>query len=134
MFVFFFQQKTAYEMRICDWSSDVCSSDLAGLADPADRSQSFVSSTPVPSPRRCRSTHLRGSPASCGSGLRPKQKTGAEAPTVSESGASVFRFARVRGSPLRLCFSHDRAKETPRKSRVRSNERSAGKEWVRPWK
>src|SRR3546814_6432351 len=30
MFVFFFfKQKTAYEMRISDWSSDVCSSDLA---------------------------------------------------------------------------------------------------------
>src|SRR3546814_8031586 len=28
-FVFFFKQKTAYEMRISDWSSDVCSSDLA---------------------------------------------------------------------------------------------------------
>src|SRR3546814_4665416 len=29
-FFFFFKQKTAYEMRISDWSSDVCSSDLAG--------------------------------------------------------------------------------------------------------
>src|SRR3546814_20444017 len=28
MFLFFFKQKTAYEMRISDWSSDVCSSDL----------------------------------------------------------------------------------------------------------
>src|SRR3546814_3091511 len=28
-FIFFFKQKTAYEMRISDWSSDVCSSDLA---------------------------------------------------------------------------------------------------------
>src|SRR3546814_7451761 len=34
MFFFFFKQKTAYEMRISDWSSDVCSSDLlrAGAA------------------------------------------------------------------------------------------------------
>src|SRR3546814_2069829 len=31
MCVFFFKQKTAYEMRISDWSSDVCSSDLSGL-------------------------------------------------------------------------------------------------------
>src|SRR3546814_18570644 len=29
IFFFFFKQKTAYEMRISDWSSDVCSSDLA---------------------------------------------------------------------------------------------------------
>src|SRR3546814_10544115 len=28
--LFFFKQKTAYEMRISDWSSDVCSSDLDG--------------------------------------------------------------------------------------------------------
>src|SRR3546814_3070781 len=30
MYCFFFKQKTAYEMRISDWSSDVCSSDLDG--------------------------------------------------------------------------------------------------------
>src|SRR3546814_6446217 len=34
MFCFFFKQKTAYEMRISDWSSDVCSSDL--LAEEGD--------------------------------------------------------------------------------------------------
>src|SRR3546814_2444717 len=32
LFFFFFKQKTAYEMRISDWSSDVCSSDLRRLA------------------------------------------------------------------------------------------------------
>src|SRR3546814_14973534 len=37
-FLFFFKQKTAYEMRISDWSSDVCSSDLEheAVADDAD--------------------------------------------------------------------------------------------------
>src|SRR3546814_14884313 len=35
LFIFFFKQKTAYEMRISDWSSDVCSSDLArAILDP----------------------------------------------------------------------------------------------------
>ena len=29
-FFFFFKQKTAYEIYQCDWSSDVCSSDLFG--------------------------------------------------------------------------------------------------------
>src|SRR3546814_8939044 len=33
--VLFFKQKTAYEMRISDWSSDVCSSDLSGGAQAA---------------------------------------------------------------------------------------------------
>src|SRR3546814_8951721 len=32
VFFFFFKQKTAYELRISDWSSDVCSSDLFGVA------------------------------------------------------------------------------------------------------
>src|SRR3546814_18984455 len=36
---FFFKQKTAYEMRISDWSSDVCSSDLAEAAAAADGHQ-----------------------------------------------------------------------------------------------
>src|SRR3546814_14989181 len=31
--MFFFKQKTAYEMRISDWSSDVCSSDLEATED-----------------------------------------------------------------------------------------------------
>src|SRR3546814_5201209 len=34
---FFFKQKTAYEMRISDWSSDVCSSDLVDYDADADR-------------------------------------------------------------------------------------------------
>src|SRR3546814_7929694 len=33
VFLFFFKQKTAYEMRISDWSSDVCSSDLLVALD-----------------------------------------------------------------------------------------------------
>src|SRR3546814_2910079 len=48
-FVFFFKQKTAYEMRISDWSSDVCSSDLflidlfyAGLPLPESKPGSGV--------------------------------------------------------------------------------------------
>src|SRR3546814_2350438 len=33
---FFFKQKTAYEMRISDWSSDVCSSDLGAMVERVD--------------------------------------------------------------------------------------------------
>src|SRR3546814_3213103 len=36
---FFFKQKTAYEMRISDWSSDVCSSDLEAAEGPAGRAR-----------------------------------------------------------------------------------------------
>src|SRR3546814_2551021 len=44
MCFFFFKQKTAYEMRISDWSSDVCSSDLVNpnrLADRLDEHQTL---------------------------------------------------------------------------------------------
>src|SRR3546814_11783396 len=41
MLFFFFKQKTAYEMRISDWSSDVCSSDL-------DQKLPLVISKPTP--------------------------------------------------------------------------------------
>src|SRR3546814_9623534 len=48
---FFFKQKTAYEMRISDWSSDVCSSDLlpalSGLARHYAVSDRWFSSVPT---------------------------------------------------------------------------------------
>src|SRR3546814_4346271 len=57
---FFFKQKTAYEMRISDWSSDVCSSDLSthvtskrpvfGLAGGVQRSGSLFIGTAYLSP------------------------------------------------------------------------------------
>src|SRR3546814_13575431 len=53
LFLFFFKQKTAYEMRISDWSSDVCSSDLP---QPASSSASPASSTCMISARRCGSS------------------------------------------------------------------------------
>src|SRR3546814_1333433 len=49
--VFFFKQKTAYEMRISDWSSDVCSSDLV------------QSKCRTPSFSSCRRAELQGWPA-----------------------------------------------------------------------
>src|SRR3546814_4444378 len=59
--VFFFKQKTAYEMRISDWSSDVCSSDLvvcdiplAPLADDAP----LYDRPHVPTPKRPELTNV----------------------------------------------------------------------------
>src|SRR3546814_3839997 len=51
-FFFFFKQKTAYEMRIRDWSSDVCSSDL--------RNDSFPGQRQFP----VASEHMKGKPTS----------------------------------------------------------------------
>src|SRR3546814_9211686 len=47
---FVFKQKTAYEMRISDWSSDVCSSDLVA-ARPTSRSSSGCSCKTIVCPR-----------------------------------------------------------------------------------
>src|SRR3546814_3457734 len=44
-YVFFVKQKTAYEMRISDWSSDVCASDLAVLPTGVDPSLFNLSET-----------------------------------------------------------------------------------------
>src|SRR3546814_1129071 len=44
-FFFFFKQKTAYEMRISDWSSDVCSSDLVHPA--GDRQDRYLRANPL---------------------------------------------------------------------------------------
>src|SRR3546814_14069786 len=51
VYVFFFKQKTAYEMRISDWSSDVCSSDLGSrLGDQSapDAAGDDLSTPPAP--------------------------------------------------------------------------------------
>src|SRR3546814_10544969 len=48
---FFFKQKTAYEMRISDWSSDVCSSDLLPAPGPRTRRRNprkLARSQPLP--------------------------------------------------------------------------------------
>src|SRR3546814_9204124 len=44
--VFFFKQKTAYEMRISDWSSDVCSSDLGADRGGMIQKEASMATTP----------------------------------------------------------------------------------------
>src|SRR3546814_7227917 len=53
---FFFQQKTAYDMRISDWSSDVCSSDLQGRLD---RSALLMPDAPLSALTLVRTTRQR---------------------------------------------------------------------------
>src|SRR3546814_10214320 len=47
LLIFFFNQKTAYEMRISDWSSDVCSSDLRYLG-PEVPGEDLIWQDPIP--------------------------------------------------------------------------------------
>src|SRR3546814_3519493 len=50
-FFFFFKQKTAYEMRISDWSSDVCSSDLRPTTATKPERNGITRCEPRPTPR-----------------------------------------------------------------------------------
>src|SRR3546814_18270005 len=112
-YFFFFKQKTAYEMRISDWSSDVCSSDLSqprsqrgsdaarkatrtarmcwcprGDSNPHDLSRYHlkVVRLPIPPPRQC----ISSKPAS----LQPVSYQPANQPPHCIS-ASVFFFIFV---------------------------------------
>src|SRR3546814_11487428 len=49
-YFFFFKQKTAYEMRISDWSSDVCSSDLHRKSRPMPKAAAPGSRPSIPAP------------------------------------------------------------------------------------
>src|SRR3546814_11910787 len=89
-YFFFVKQKTAYEMRISDWSSDVCSSDLSrpgGLRCPPPRS------API------------GSPASVSAARAAASTASDSAPRRSEErrvGKECVRPCRSRWSPYHL--------------------------------
>src|SRR3546814_10158777 len=59
MCVFFFKQETAYEMRISDWSSDVCSSDLGAIICLTARETTIVTTIRI---YRCRKIRAKFPP------------------------------------------------------------------------
>src|SRR3546814_6056332 len=82
MVCFFYKQKTAYELRISDWSSDVCSSDLSPLprAPPAVRSRGGLGRL------CCRLVVVRRSGS-----IRPGVRVGMTAPGGDPRRAGVLR-------------------------------------------
>src|SRR3546814_4923284 len=103
---FFFKQKTAYEMRISDWSSDVCSSDLWELAG-LDR------------PRALRSTLTLGadSPEAM---AKAALAINAEAPIkvklTGDLDEDILRVAAIRSEERRVgkeCVSTCRSRWSP---------------------
>src|SRR3546814_3029661 len=104
--VFFFKQKTAYEMRISDWSSDVCSSDLGVDRDVATRGDDPVEGGAV---------HDQV--------LEHRERVGT--PRLDRDRVAVLEGTHVELAggghlgPVRLAVDHQRSEE----SRV-------GKEWV----
>src|SRR3546814_4871433 len=88
VFFFFFKQKTAYEMRISDWSSDVCSSDLHQPRD-AEVQQHLDFGLPYAGSRR---------DAGAGAGLHHRRRRRICA-LRRRIGA---RYRQVRGAPVLL--------------------------------
>src|SRR3546814_1511070 len=96
-FVFFFKHKTAYEMRISDWSSDVCSSELTNGAL-QQRNDSC---------RRCNSRQQSSSyPWRCCGGIREELQAPPMAGQVRSSRATIAyprqATARAEGHPDRM--------------------------------
>src|SRR3546814_12085905 len=118
MIVFFFKQKTAYELRISDWSSDVCSSDLKVFF--IGSSNSLVMWLFGPAIRATRRHPRRGS--------RRRGRRGRRGP------GSGRCSARFQAGPRRRGW-HGRGSRRPRSIRApegagegRSEERRVGKE------
>src|SRR3546814_7284315 len=96
---FFFKQKTAYEMRISDWSSDVCSSDLAksdGDASSYSRSQTCPDGSLLRTWRQM--GHIQTEFRHCGKG-RPSRRArdGADRPGLYGQRLSARRTAPQAG-------------------------------------
>src|SRR3546814_18979615 len=100
--IFFFKQKTAYEMRISDWSSDVCSSDLITLL--SHRPAALTLAHPA---SHCKPVGWLALSTSMVTGIRPPMYC--EAATVSRSAPISADQLRVSPRPaLRWQRSEER--------------------------
>src|SRR3546814_18044554 len=140
VFVFFFKQKTAYEMRISDWSSDVCSSDLVvhrarrhgrGAAARPGREEALGAAAGCADHRRSRSgghgdgflVRPRSSGRHAAGGDRPALRSD-EADAAARRTQAAPRAQRPRGYGLPLARAI-----TPDPGRA--EERRSGKKGVR---
>src|SRR3546814_3965354 len=128
-FFFFFKQKTAYEMRISDWSSDVCSSDLGctsanGACPPCAStwcSARSVKNSKASSRKRarnsantCISTSNDGSASSItcvgGGGSRSEEHT-SELQSLMRISYAVFCLKKKHKNIVRTINKHTRTSE-----------------------
>src|SRR3546814_6678101 len=87
VWVFVFKQKTAYEMRISDWSSDVCSSDLGS-----------------PIPRRCWRT---GSPCPTHRSRSEERSVGKECVSTCRSRRSPYHYKKNVATNRSITISYE---------------------------
>src|SRR3546814_1342189 len=101
---FFFKQKTAYELRISDWSSDVCSSDLGagdGITVRAKIDHSTLSSEQVAACFRCDDCprHARSAIDLNGGNARIDRRRNADRSEERRVGKECVSTCRSRWSP-----------------------------------
>src|SRR3546814_6950706 len=133
MVIFFFKQKTSYEMRISDWSSDVCSSDLAAKhpAEASPRARPERQCWPRPREpqrqqtmqarvvREGRSTEYRRAPVSPVGEPMPTRR--------SLSRLSTKAMCQIEKKAIDICG----ATIPPRKKRRRSEQRQSAENIIR---
>src|SRR3546814_1954897 len=102
---FFFKQKTAYEMRISDWSSDVCSSDLVVAGDAACAVDPVGGPPPVVRP---------GVGASPRGGEAARQAAAIAVPPVGDTQARVIVAGRVKAIDGKARRTPGRCNRRPR--------------------
>src|SRR3546814_18086231 len=94
LFFFFFKQKTAYEMRISDWSSDVCSSDLWAIDRP-DLVHPHSLGDDLASPSASRVSPAGGSARQCQHSPRSEERrVGKECVSTCRSRWSPYHYKK----------------------------------------
>src|SRR3546814_19323685 len=101
MLLFFFvKQKTAYEMRISDWSSDVCSSDLPGRHADAERGRGVILPHASHQPQQQGGTGTRAGRGQELEGRRPRRtRRGPQRSEERSVGKECVSSGSSRGSP-----------------------------------
>src|SRR3546814_9625942 len=87
---FFFKQKTAYEMRISDWSSDVCSSDLRGRGRRGAGSTASPAAGRIPTRRRSPRGRVCGPASPCATSRSEERRGGKECVSTCSSRWSSY--------------------------------------------
>src|SRR3546814_13997814 len=139
---FFFKQKTAYEMRISDWSSDVCSSDLLGTVGTHAINQSVYKEmsfdavkdfAPISLVAAVPNILVANPSLEANSVQEPialaKQKPGEITFASSGNGSSIHLSGEMFKSLAGVDMLHVPYKGSG--PAARSDERRVGKEWVR---
>src|SRR3546814_16475671 len=122
----FFKQKTAYGMRISDWSSDVCSSDLAPSGRPFFLPATGSADRFGPAQGLERDRVGEGDPVEDRRGVVADLQHQAAHPTIDLGQAILAMLVRVAA-----CAGHERERAAGQADEIRSEERRGGKEGVR---